>query len=159
MKFWFSVPLLLCLVSLCDLAHAQRSPAPIVNYTGVAIRPASGKALQLDEIRNAFKEAANKQQWEITETTAPDKLVAKLVMQQKHTILVDIAFDTKAYSVTYRDSINMKYSADGGQTRNQDLLRPYYPALANNSGPTIHPAYNDWVRSFVNAANLELGKL
>lgn len=141
------------------LAHAQRTPEPIVNYENMEILPASGKAPSLTEIKAAIERAANASRgeaWEITEV-APGKLVGTLNVQGRHSMRVNIVFSPSAYSVTYKDSINMNYGRSAETERDPQDPRIIRPLPSNQF--VIHPNYNRWVKALVTNIRFETQKL
>lgn len=64
----------------------------------------------------------------------PGQLVATCHVRT-HTVVTDIKYSGSHFSVAYKDSVNMKYTAGN-----------------------IHPFYKNWVADFVQAIRLELTK-
>jgi hypothetical protein len=58
---------------------------------------------------------------------------------RNHTVVTDIRYSATEFSVSYKDSINMKYGPGAG-------------------AGVIHPFYNQWVQEFRHAIQLELAK-
>ncbi len=83
------------------------------------------EGLSLAQVEDALASGMVKRGW-IPKVIAPGHLEARLLVRS-HTATVDIEFDESTYSITYKDSDNLKYKA--GQ---------------------IHRNYNRWV------ANLNL---
>jgi hypothetical protein len=140
------------------LAHAQRTE-PIVNYENMEILPASGKTPSLTEVKAAIERAANTargEAWEIAEV-APGKLVGTLNVQGKHSIRVNIVFNQSAYSVTYKDSVNMNYGP--GAETDRDPADPRIIRSLPGNQLVIHANYNRWVKALVNNIRFETRKL
>lgn len=144
-------------------AHAQRTLEPIVNYENQEIRTASGKTPSQAQVKAAIEQAAKAgvpsargQVWDLKEV-APGQLVGTLDVRGKHTVMVSITFSPTAYSVTYKDSVNMHYGPAAEMERD-----PSSPILIR-AKPTgqfeIHPYYNRWVKALVNNIRLEIKKL
>lgn len=115
-----------------------RSPVPIVDFKDQAILTTGDKTLTSAQVKDAIIRAAGSLGW----TLAPDgdqKVVATLVVRNKHTVVADVNYTTEKYSVIYKSSINMKYGIEKGV-------------------PVVHPFYNDWARSLVGAIRAELAK-
>ena len=146
------IALALTLAALCTAAVAQRALVPIVDYKNVSIATGSGKPVTAEQVRDAISAAGKRLSW--TMASAPNNgLVGTLVVSGKHTISVDVAVTADRYSVTYRNSINMKYGVAG---------KPAYASSANpvrEGTIVIHPAYNQWVQALVTAMDSELKKL
>lgn len=64
--------------------------------------------------------------WSI-ESKEKNKIVARVVVRNKHTAFVNIVYDTKQISIKYKDSINLKYEK------------------INSRVGKIHPNYHRWV--------------
>lgn len=129
---------LLCLFFLSVTAHA-RSPVPLVELENQAIAAASGKALTLEDVTKALRQAAPKRGWDIAEIS-PGKAVATLEVRGKHTIKLDVDYTASSISFYYKDSINMKYGKD------------------DEGHPAIHPFYMKWVANLLSDVRSELGR-
>ncbi|HET7364955.1 MAG TPA: hypothetical protein VFJ70_15420 [Burkholderiales bacterium] len=126
--------------SLIAFGAAARDLAPVVDYDNVAVVTGSGKPASTQAVGVAISNAAanGKRVWNV-QRTAPDRMRATYHVRQ-HTIMVDIGYSEKAYSIHYAGSDNMKYSdADGKKT--------------------IHPFYNNWVDELKRGISAELSKL
>jgi len=132
-------------------AFAQRTPVSIVNYPNIPVATASGKAVQAEQVKKAIQDAATAKGWTVTDE-AGNKMFATLVVRNKHTVMVEIAYSAQKYSLRYRDSVNMNYHSEA---RYDSRL----PGARNGStprGPVIHPAYNTWVQELKYAIGVEL---
>ena len=69
---------------------------------------------------------------------APGRMVGTLVINNKHTMRVNIRFSASNLSLKYKDSINLNYMANAGGSR------------------WIHPAYNREVEALLVAIRSEL---
>lgn len=67
--------------------------------------------------------------WIITENDNNGNLVAQVVVRNKHTLIVDIAYTNSSFDINYRDSDNLSYRV----RRNGDI--------------TIHRNANSWMRN------------
>jgi hypothetical protein len=137
-------------------AHAQRQPVPIVNYPDLPVATSSGRPLPAEQVKEAIQAAARTKGWTLAYEPG-DKIVATLVVRNKHTVIVEIAYSGERYSLMYRDSVNMKYSPGTDRPKAYDLsssMRGY----RQPAGQVIHPFYNDWVRELKDAIRLELLK-
>ncbi|HSI38113.1 MAG TPA: hypothetical protein VK946_03480 [Methylotenera sp.] len=137
MKLLTSVFFALTIV-FSSFAHA-RNTVPVINHDNINIVTSDGKVLQAIQIKQAIEAAANKNDWTIT-NGEDGKLLAKILVRNKHTVVIEITYDTSKYSINYKDSNNMKYEVQSGQAM-------------------IHPFYNKWVDLFKNSINAELAKL
>jgi len=126
--------------TLAAATAIARDSAPIVNYDNVPVATGSGKPASAQAVGVAISNAAasGKRVWNV-QRTAPDKMRATYTVRQ-HTIVVDIGYSEKAYSIRYAASDNMKYGEVNGQQ-------------------VIHPFYNNWVDELKRGISAELSKL
>ncbi|SPP64788.1 hypothetical protein [Nitrospira lenta] len=105
-----------------------RGAGQVYNVKEAPVATATGKELTMEQVQKAIVEAGLSLRWIMT----PDKPGHILGTQnaRSHTAVVDIDYTTKSYSITYKDSVNLKYNADK---------------------QTIHEAYIGWVRNLDNA--------
>lgn len=126
-------PLVALLLSAA--AHA-RATVPIVDYENLVVATTSGKQLTVAELREVIIRAGRSQGWDISDFG--DGHLAASFNKSKHAIMVNIVLKPNTYSVTYKDSVNMKFE----------------PAEKK-----IHPGYNKWVRMLVDTIRIESQKL
>ncbi len=107
-------------------ALARGAGTPIYNVSSTAIP--TNPAATLENIEKAIMRAGAALGWKIT-PQGPGKAEGLLILRT-HTAVVDIAYDTKSFSITYKSSINLDY---------------------RESDKTIHSNYNGWIQ------NLEKG--
>jgi len=124
-------------ITLAIAAHA-RSAVPVINHENIVIVPANGKNQSLDTVKAAIIRAGTNLQWNISEN-GNGKLIGTLNVRSKHTIVVDIAYATDKFSITYKDSTNMKFGTEDGK-------------------PVIHPFYNKWVKHLLDSIRVETQK-
>lgn len=105
-----------------------RGAGQIYNIKETPVATATGTELTMEQVQKAIVEAGLSLRW----IMAPDKPGHILATQnaRSHTAIVDIDYTTKSYSITYKDSVNLKYNADK---------------------QTIHEAYSGWIRNLDNA--------
>jgi hypothetical protein len=109
--------------------------APVYNVGGDAIT--SSKAnLTMNDVSKAITRAGATLGWQIQET-GPGHMIGTLNLRT-HVAVVDIAYDTKAFSITYKDSTNLQYDAAKGE---------------------IHKNYNGWVQNLENGIRTQLSLL
>ncbi len=109
--------------------------APIYNVSGDAIT--SSKAnLTMADVSKAIVRAGAGLGWQMQETS-PGHMIGTLSLR-KHVAVVDITYDTKAFSIAYKDSTDLQYNAD----RNE-----------------IHKNYNGWVQNLENGIRTQLNLL
>ena len=122
-KLWkLVVPVAILLLVGCrtaDLYNVQGAPV------------AGTKALSLADVEMAIKRAGAGLGWQIV-PRAPGKAEGILVLRD-HRAVVDITYDTKAYSIVYKDSSNLQYD-----------------------GKMIHSNYNGWIQNLDKAIRAQL---
>ena len=102
-------------------AVAACRTAPIENVESMPLNAPAN--VTLDEVKDGIIRAGELMNWQMTEVD-PGHIEAEVNVRGKHRAMVDIFFDTRVFSIKYRDSVNL----------NHDVSR----AL-------IHPNYNNWV--------------
>jgi hypothetical protein len=95
---------------------------PIVNVTDAPVTGAVGKQLSADQVRNGIVAAGNGLGWVMTPISSG--LVSGRFVKEDHVAVVDVRYTEKIYSITYKDSTNLKYK-----------------------GGHIHRTYNEWVEN------------
>lgn len=127
---------LLVLIASAFLATAvqAREAVPIVNYENQLV----AKPLTIDQVKQAIVNACAMNSWTVTKGPTENSITATLIVRNKHTVIVTIAYSKESFSVNYAGSINMKYQPNAGTG-------------------VIHPFYNKWSRDLVDTiqANLE----
>lgn len=106
--------------------------APVYNVTDTAVN-VSGKATA-DDVKQAIMSAGAGLGWQMKEVK-PGHIVGSLFIR-KHSAVVDIPYSTKSYSITYKDSTELKYD-----------------------GTNIHNNYNGWVQNLDRAIQARLSAL
>ena len=101
----------------------------VVNYDHRRI----GYDLTEQQLASSIANAGRKRGWKSTQI-APGHIVSQIVHRNRM-IAVDIRYTKKEYSVTYKDSRNLKYN-----------------------GSKIHKTYNGWVKNLVNDITRSLKK-
>ena len=126
MKQLLSGILVACLAVV--IVTGCRGAGQIYNVKEAPIATSTGKELTLDQVGKAIVDAGIGLRW-IMVVTKPGQIVATQ-NARSHTAIVDIAYDTKTYSMTYKDSVNLNYNAEK---------------------QTVHEAYSGWIRNLDNA--------
>ena len=125
MKTWKLVlPIVLLLLVGCRAADLYN----------VRNAPGASKAVSMADVETAIRRAGHGLGWQIT-PQGPGKAEGVLVLRD-HRAVVDITYDTKTYSITYKDSANLQYD-----------------------GKTIHSNYNGWVQNLDKAIRTQLDTL
>ena len=121
-------PVLLFLCVALVLVTGCRGGGQIYNVKDAPVSTATGKEVTLDQVTKAIVEAGTGLKWSMA-VVKPGQIVGTLFVRS-HSAVVDITYTTKAYSITYKDSTNLKYNADK---------------------QTIHENYRGWIQNLDNA--------
>jgi hypothetical protein len=133
--------LLIAAASLVTAHAYARTSVPIVNHENMVVTTTSGRTPTQADVAKAIQQAAASVSWQVSDA-GPGKMVATLVTGRgKHTVTADISYTAQAFSVKYRSSVNMNY------------------APAEGSPGIIHPKYNQWVQSLVEAIRVRTSSL
>lgn len=130
---------LFTLMSLVAQPAAARTGVPLINPPPVSIASASGKAVTLEQVRGAILAGAVGKGWQPSDA-GPGKITANILVRGKHRVVLDIAYSTSQFTITYRESVNLDYEMIDGK-------------------PMIHPNYNRWVQNLIQGIRVELVKL
>lgn len=108
------------------LVLASCRTAPVYNVENMALgAPATAT---LEDVDRAIKRAGGGLGWAMKDI-APGHIEAKLPIRS-HMAVTDIRFDTKTFSITYKDSVNLRYDP---------------------STNLIHSNYSSWIQNLQNA--------
>ena len=107
------------------LVLASCRTAPVYNVESEGLGAPSNASLS--QVTKAIKRAGAGLGWAMT-TQKPGHMVGKITVRNKHRAAVDIRYNTKTFSIAYKDSQNLKYD-----------------------GTSIHNNYNGWVQRLRNA--------
>ena len=105
--------------------------ADLYNVRGA---PGTSKAVSMADVEVAIRRAGHGLGWQIV-PQGPGKAEGILVLRE-HRAVVDITYDTKSYSILYKDSSNLNYD-----------------------GKTIHSNYNGWIQNLDKAIRTQLDLL
>jgi hypothetical protein len=117
--------LLLAAGALVALAGCRS--APILNVTDAPI----GGNRSAQQVEQAIVEAGRSLGWQMS-PQGPGRIQGNLVLRT-HRATVDIAYSTKSYSISYKDSQNLDYD-----------------------GSSIHKNYNGWIENLDRAIRVRL---
>ena len=111
---------------------------PVFNVDNASIVTVSGNEPKLDDVTKAIVSAAGNSHppWNM-QIVKPGHIVATL-HNRTHMAQVDIEYTTKGYSITRKDSADLKYDPEKG---------------------TIHPGYNKWVKRLDSNIRIKLNLL
>lgn len=121
-------PALLFLCAVLVVVTGCRGGGQIYNVKDAPVSTATGKDVTLDQVTKAIVEAGTGLKWSMA-VVKPGQIVGTLLVRS-HSAVVDITYTTKAYSITYKDSNNLKYNAEK---------------------QTIHENYRGWIQNLDNA--------
>ncbi len=105
--------------------------APVYNVQEAAIVVATGKSMKLDDVTKAIVRAGGSLGW-VMKVDKPGHIVGTLTLRT-HVAEIDVNYDTKSYSITYRNSQNLNYD-----------------------GTNIHSNYNGWIQRLQQNINVQL---
>ena len=126
MKAWkLVIPIAVLLVAGCR-------GGGVYNVQGAPV--AGSKVVAMQDVETAIRRAGASLGWQIV-PRAPGRLEGILILRD-HRAVVDITYDTKTYSIQYKDSRNLGYD-----------------------GTTIHANYNGWVQNLDKAIRMQLSVL
>jgi hypothetical protein len=106
--------------------------APLYNVDSTPV--VANKAVTLADVEKAIMRAGAGLGWQIV-ARAPGQIEGTLLLRT-HRAVVDIAYNTKTYSIKYKDSSNLDYD-----------------------GTNIHSNYNGWIQNLDNAIRSQLSLL
>ncbi|MGZ3239923.1 MAG: hypothetical protein ACXU7Z_05825 [Burkholderiaceae bacterium] len=141
--------------------------------------PIGSKPFTDEVVKKAIISGAMRYHWHVDETAkgTPGNIRLKLDSRRDGAVvIVDVVFDMKSYSIKYVSSENMGYDKGFDPAKTTDAVtRDAPPVLINaysdeykkssqnmpnwsvqKRDPSISPNYTRWIRSLVNAINIEL---
>lgn len=113
------------------LAACATQPVQTVSQVPIVTNKANPS---IDDIRQAIVRAATGLGWQV-KTDRPGHMLGTLTLRT-HVAVVDIDYDTKAYSIKYKDSTNLFYD-----------------------GSSIHKNYNGWIQNLDRQIKAQLSTL
>jgi hypothetical protein len=128
MKFGIAVAaaFVLAFVSAC-------TSRPILNVTSAPV-VTSGKAVSPQAVEGAIVRAGTVLGWKMTPSRPG--LVIGILDLRTHSAIVDVTYDANAYSIKYKDGVNLNYD-----------------------GTNIHKNYNGWIENLDRNIRTELSRL
>lgn len=121
------------LISLLVVFAGGCTSNPVYNVESASV--ITGKTdVSMDEVKKAIIRAGGTLGWSMNAVSLGH--VIGTLKLRKHVAVVDIKYDTKTYSIMYKDSTNLGYD-----------------------GKNIHRNYNGWVQNLNNAIRVQLNTL
>lgn len=111
-----------------------RGAVPIYNVGESPV--VTNKAATTEAVQQAITRAGTSLGWQMI-AREPGRMEGILLLR-RHRAVVDIVYDTKNYSIQYKDSSNLNYDA---------------------SANTIHGNYNGWIQNLDRAIRAQLSAL
>ena len=109
--------------------------APIMNVQNAPVNVSKSNAT-LEDVSKAITRAGVGLGWQMT-PQKPGLMQGRLALRE-HVAVVNIKYDTKSYSIDYKDSTNLNYDGQKGQ---------------------IHRNYNGWIQRLDSAIQAQLSAL
>jgi hypothetical protein len=129
-----SVKLRVAVFSLAFAAFATGCMnAPIMEVTDAPVETV-GRPATLADVEKAIIRAGSKNGWRMS--SVKPGLAVGTYTQRERTVTIEVPYTAKAYSIKYKDSVNMDYN-----------------------GSQIRKGYNDWVIRLDRAIRVELSLL
>ena len=130
---------LLCLaVVAASPAFAARGSVPMQEYDDLPIGSANGKQPSSEQIRKAIVQGGASR--DFVAAAQPGNKVKLTYSRRDHSLVVEVVFTPKSYSIKYVDSTNLGYGMEGGK-------------------PVIHPNANKWLNNLRKAIDQQLNRL
>jgi PBP1b-binding outer membrane lipoprotein LpoB len=104
--------------------------SPILEITDAPINTASGQSPKLSTVTKKIIEAGISKGWQMKKVQ-PGSIMATIHLRE-HMVQIMINYTPKSYSISYKDSTNMKY---------------------DDETATVHANYNNWITNLSNAIN------
>lgn len=130
MKKIVSITGLLLIVMLLATGCGRGATVQNIDNSGYI----EGQKVSLSKVENAIKKGAMRRGW-MTKKVGNGLFEAQNNIRGKHFIVINIAYNTSGYKITYKSSENLKYDAESN---------------------TIHPSYNKWIANLERDINYEL---
>lgn len=124
--------------------------APVYNVYDAEITVADN--VHLYQIEQAILKGSRIAGWRAKPISKGNIIAKYLAKRGKLAASVNISFNRRSYSITYRDSRNLKYTVrDNIPEASDNTFAEYNPFKQDEDlgppPPTIHKVYNKWVRN------------
>jgi len=110
------------LVAFAAAALAACTSQPIYNVKGAPVETPGGRPATMAQVEQAIVRAGSQLGWKM-QPVRPGLVVGTLNLRT-HTAVVDVAYNTRTYDITYKDSKELNYD-----------------------GTNIHRNYNGWIQN------------
>jgi hypothetical protein len=107
-------------------------------FDNLPITTADGKQPSGEQIRKAIVQAGASR--DFTSAVQPGNKVRLTYARRDHSLVVEVVFTAKSYSIRYVDSANLGYGMEGGR-------------------PVIHPNVNKWLNNLRQGIDRNLNQL
>ncbi len=150
---FFSLGLFLILLIGCKAA-------PVYNVNQSEI-PVPG-SISLKQVEKAILKGSKLAGWQAKPMGRGRIAATYLAKRGMLAAMVDITYDQSAYSITYRNSRNLKYTERSGESQEfDDFFSEYNPfndqnQAAGQPSATVHKVYNKWVEALERKINTSL---
>lgn len=125
------VRMLLVAVAVGVIVGCKTSPVHNVDNATII---SNTKGISMSQLKTAIIRAGAKRGWAM-KAVAPGHIVGTL-HQRQHMAQIDIKYNTKSYSISYKDSSNLNYD-----------------------GTNIHNFYNKWIRTLRGDIDVQISML
>ncbi|MEO7478329.1 MAG: hypothetical protein ABIT64_03745 [Lysobacteraceae bacterium] len=123
------VMLLLVAAMLFSLDGLARTSIPLQSPQHADFTVSGNGLPSLDKVRDAIVQAGASRGWMVT-AEQPRQLTLRNVIRGKHTVVVNVSYNSRGVDVSYVSSDNLNYEMRG------DVAY-------------IHPKYNEWVEKLL----------
>jgi hypothetical protein len=121
-------------VVLVGFAVAGCRTAPVYNVSSAPVVAKSGQ-VSAAEVRGAIVDALHDKGWTVKQDD-PGKILAEILVRERHRADIRIDYSATQYSITYMDSDKLLYD-----------------------GTNIHKNYNKWIMDLQEEINLRLSEV
>lgn len=111
---------------LMSLDGHARGAVPVQSPQHADFVVSGNRVPGIEKVRESIGVAASARGWQVI-SEQPGQLQLRNVIRGKHTVVVDVFYDTKGVRIDYVSSENLKYAMRDGAAY-------------------IHPKYNEWVK-------------
>src|SRR5262245_49924862 len=125
-KIGYSIAVALLLLVGC------RGLAPVYNVTSAPVT--ANRAVSAEDVQKAIVRAGARFGWQMI--AKGSGTIEGTLVNREHRAVIDIKYNAKSYSITYKDSQMLQYD-----------------------GTNIHPNYNGWITRLENQIRVELSTL